>query len=136
MLRSLNFFALVGASCLSALSLLQLQPQYQVSALPSTASSKNAFSFVANSNSANSPVFIYDLNATAAKAVDSFLERQLPISFKNFFANIKACQDCHPGSVVASPWVHYFYHWTRDAGLVMTTVGKMYQRAEGDEAKK
>lgn len=130
MFRPLNFYAtVVGASCLSVLSLLQLQPQFQVSALPSTTS---AASFVANS----APVFTYDLNATAARAVDSFLERQLPISFKNFFANIKACNDCHPGSVVASPWVHYFYHWTRDAGLVMTTVGKMYQRAQGDEAKK
>lgn len=86
--------------------------------------------------------FMLVVSAAQAKMQDlpfaEYLKRQEEISARRMLANISA-RDTHPGSVIASPSRHdpdYFFHWVRDAGLVMDPVVIMYRTARGAEKQK
>jgi glucoamylase len=58
---------------------------------------------------------------------EQWLENQFVIAKTKLKANISR-SDTLPGTVVASPSKHepnYYYHWVRDAGLVMLTVDRL-----------
>ncbi len=73
----------------------------------------------------------------AQVSLEEWLEFQEPIAFKNLMANISA-PGTAKGSVVASPsksQPDYFYHWVRDAGLVMEELVSRYEREKSFQVK-
>lgn len=69
--------------------------------------------------------------------LQEWMARQKDISQEKMLKNISA-QGTSPGSVIASPSREnpdYFYHWTRDAALVMESVLKIYQHSDGRAVK-
>lgn len=71
----------------------------------------------------------------AQKTLGEWIAWAQPISTQKMLANISPV-GAAAGVVVASPSQDnpdYFYHWIRDAALVMDVVVSLYARAEGDE---
>ena len=69
--------------------------------------------------------------------LDQWLDHSKPISFQNLLANISPAGTA-PGTVVASPSQNqpdYWYHWVRDAALVMQIVVDAYRDAKTPEER-
>lgn len=69
---------------------------------------------------------------------EEYLRQQHAVSLKRLFANISPADGAR-GAVIASPSRNnpdYYYHWVRDAALVMHSVTSMYVKATGDERAK
>ena len=65
---------------------------------------------------------------------ESWVEAQSNISIERLLANISP-EDGHPGVVLASPSREnpdYYYHWVRDAALVMKTVLDLQHQTGND----
>lgn len=75
--------------------------------------------------------------ATRSMPLEKWLPKQEQISLKNLLRNISPAGTAK-GAVVASPSKHepdYWYHWVRDAALVMALVVDQYARTPSAELK-
>lgn len=71
------------------------------------------------------------------KSLEPWLTKQSEISLQKFMANISP-EGTLPGTVVASPSKsnpNYFYHWIRDAGLVMNRLTDLYLASKNSKDK-
>jgi glucoamylase len=69
--------------------------------------------------------------------LDQWIAKQQKISWSRLLSNISR-NDTLRGVVVASPSKSdpdYYYHWVRDAALVMDVVGKVHRNTKSDEMK-
>ena len=78
-------------------------------------------------------VMLLSIVTLSAQAGDFeiWLNKQYQISVTKLKANINRA-DTLPGTVVASPSKsnpNYYYHWVRDASLVMLTIERMFDRS-------
>jgi glucoamylase len=67
-----------------------------------------------------------------ANEFEDWFSTQNQIASTGLFANINRA-DSRPGTVVASPSKSrpdYYYHWVRDASLVMLTIERLYQESK------
>ena len=98
-------------------------------------------------NAADSPELNPFFNPFLAEAseslisVDEWLPMQYAASLSKMMQNISP--DNYKGAIAASPagrdpreQPNYWYHWIRDAALVMDVVRKLYERSNGTEAAK
>lgn len=71
----------------------------------------------------------------AAASFDEWVRRETSVSEQKMLANISP-RGAARGAVIASPSrtePNYYFHWIRDAGLVMDTVREFYERSSGAE---
>lgn len=76
-------------------------------------------------------------NLSAQETLPDWLRHQSDISTERLLDNIGP-EDAHPGAVVAAPSRQdpdYFFHWVRDAALVMDTVISLYESTENQPLK-
>lgn len=69
----------------------------------------------------------------------AWLQSQNPLAVYHILKNISPDDlpvPALPGTVLAARTNYYFYHWVRDAGLVMTTVVGQYRHSNTEEQKK
>lgn len=72
---------------------------------------------------------------SAASGLDEKLREQYKTSFTKLLANISPA-DAHKGVVIASPSRHepdYYFHWVRDAALVMEIAVQQYRLADENQ---
>ncbi|MBC7371293.1 MAG: glycoside hydrolase family 15 protein [Bdellovibrionaceae bacterium] len=72
-----------------------------------------------------------------ALSLDAWVQSQSKISLVELQKNISPAGSA-PGTIVASPSrdnPNYYFHWTRDAGLVMTSIIAKYESSTGAERK-
>ena len=81
-----------------------------------------------------SPLMASTQKPLPQKSLDDWIEWVRPIAVNKMLGNISPASTA-PGVVVASPSKEnpdYFYHWVRDAGLVMDVLVSLYEKAEGE----
>ncbi len=74
-------------------------------------------------------------SSTSEEQLDTWIKLATPNMYRGLLQNISPA-DTIPGVVVASPsreHPNYFFHWIRDAALVMDVVVKRYAYSQGEE---
>lgn len=82
--------------------------------------------------------FIFVFSFSSSFAQSPITAQKLDLTYRKFFKNINP-KGTKRGVVVASPSKSspdYFYHWTRDAALVMRVVLKEFQQAKSPRLRK
>jgi glucoamylase len=71
----------------------------------------------------------------------AWINEEIPVAVSRMSANISpkkwpdGCVQASQGAVQASPNKAYYYHWVRDAGLVMKTVAQLYTSSPDPQEK-
>jgi len=82
-----------------------------------------------------------NFNANASKEISNWLHCERLLGFNIILQNISPTKVIlnnlipKPGSIVASTTPRYYYHWTRDAGLVIDSLLQYYEYAASPEEK-